>query len=60
MPESYRLSIQPEVNRGPWRHRLAKMPGVSQVWDHECVSQAARLWSEYGLQNVEARTRECE
>ncbi|MEU1727225.1 permease-like cell division protein FtsX [Nonomuraea sp. NPDC005692] len=60
MPESYRLSIQPEVNRGPWRHRLAKMPGVSQVGDHECVSQGARLWSEYGLQDVEARTRECE
>ncbi|MGW2216213.1 permease-like cell division protein FtsX [Nonomuraea sp. NPDC001684] len=60
MPESYRLSIQPEVNRGPWRHRLAKMPGVSQVWDHECVSQGARLWSEYGLQDVEALTRECE
>ncbi|MFI7425047.1 permease-like cell division protein FtsX [Nonomuraea sp. NPDC049684] len=60
IPESYLLSIQPEVNRGPWRHRLAKMPGVSQVWDHECVLQGARLRSEYGLRNVEARTRECE
>ncbi|MFF4193984.1 permease-like cell division protein FtsX [Nonomuraea sp. NPDC001831] len=60
MPESYRLSIRSDVNRGPWRRRLARMPGVTEVFDYECFVQEVRLRSEYGLKKVGARTRACE
>ncbi|MFI9593716.1 permease-like cell division protein FtsX [Nonomuraea sp. NPDC052265] len=59
MPESYRVSVRPEVNRRPWRHRLAGMPGVSQVFDRECLLQGVRLLSEYGLEDLASRTRTC-
>ncbi|MGW2155636.1 permease-like cell division protein FtsX [Nonomuraea sp. NPDC001699] len=60
MPMRYRLWVRPKGNPGSWGHRLAGMPGVSQVDDLGCLAEGVRFWLEYGLENHRSWTRECE
>lgn len=52
MPVSYRLSMRPKADTEAPSRRLARMPGVSEVYDVRCLFLEARLWSEYGLQKL--------
>ncbi|MEV5895776.1 permease-like cell division protein FtsX [Nonomuraea fuscirosea] len=54
MPESYGLSMRPEADWGSPCRRLARMPGVSGAYDLRRWLKEVRLYSEYGLPNIES------
>ncbi|MEU6716774.1 permease-like cell division protein FtsX [Nonomuraea sp. NPDC046802] len=49
MPESYRVTMRPEVGWRSMTRKLASMPGVSQVYNQRCQLLKAKLRVEYGF-----------
>ncbi|NRQ38501.1 hypothetical protein HII36_42745 [Nonomuraea sp. NN258] len=59
MPESYRLWLRTEADRDAARKRLARLPGVSEVYDSRCTWREAKLFWEYGLWEYWQGTKNC-
>ncbi|MER5998001.1 hypothetical protein ABT120_05465 [Nonomuraea angiospora] len=52
IPESYRLTMQPEVDWNAVSRSLARLPGVSQVYNLRCTDAKLKLEVEYGRSNL--------
>ncbi|MEV4010715.1 permease-like cell division protein FtsX [Nonomuraea angiospora] len=48
IPESYRLRMRSETDWNAVSRRLARLPGVSQVYNQRCVDAQTKLLAEYG------------
>jgi cell division protein FtsX len=59
MPESYRLSMSPKADWGSPIRRLARMPGVSQMYDKRCMLWQLRLSWEYGIPELASGPTGC-
>ncbi|MGW0192024.1 permease-like cell division protein FtsX [Nonomuraea sp. NPDC003201] len=52
IPESYRLTMRPEVDWNAVSRSLARLPGVSQVYNLRCMDAKLKLEVEYGRSNL--------
>ncbi|MFI6736156.1 permease-like cell division protein FtsX [Nonomuraea sp. NPDC050451] len=52
IPESYRLRMRPEVDWNAVSRRLARLPGVSQVYNLRCTAAQLKLLAEYGRRDL--------